>query len=195
MPLYAVQVETRKERRACSNMQTLLANSSHERCRESKCIVPYTEIFKRIQKVWQKEINPLFPGYVLVDTKTPEQCESIIRTAPEFLKFITVGGKYTPLAPHETERIGIWIGQKDYLLRMSRGVLEEGGKALVIEGPLRGHEGLIVKVNRHKRLAFLEMSFLGRPTVIKVGLEIVSGVAEQQQRPLPSGGKASILFD
>lgn len=53
-------------------MQTLLANSSHERCRESKCIVPYTEIFKRIQKVWQKEINPLFPGYVLVDTKTPE---------------------------------------------------------------------------------------------------------------------------
>lgn len=184
MLLYAAQVETRKECRACKGMQTVLANSHNAKCQESKCIVPHTEISKRVQKVWQKEIHALFPGYVLVDTKAPGQCEVLFRAVPEFLRFVTIGEKITPIAAHEAERIGIWLGQKDYLLRMSRGVIEEGGRALILEGPLRGHDGLITKVNRHKRLAFLEMSFLGRPMTIKVGLELVSRITDEDGRRL-----------
>lgn len=175
MPLYAVQVETRREYRVCGAMQALLDASSVEGCRKTRCVVPYTEISKRVRGIWQTEPMPLFPGYVLVETDIPDQCDALFRAVPGFIRFVLLGEKLVPLARHEVERISIWIDQKDHLFRMSKGVLEEGGRAVVIEGPLRGHEGLIVKVNRHKRLAFLEMPFLGRLTVIKVGLEIVSG--------------------
>lgn len=50
----------------------------------------------------------------------------------------------------------------------------EGDEVKVVKGPLRGQEAKIVKVDRHKRLAWLEMHMFGRTKVVKVGLEIVS---------------------
>ena len=37
-----------------------------------------------------------------------------------------------------------------------------------------GYEGGIQKIDRHKRLAYVEIKMLGRTTVVKLGLEIVS---------------------
>lgn len=37
-----------------------------------------------------------------------------------------------------------------------------------------GHAGSIVKIDRHKRLAYLEMEMLGRKKNVKLGLEIVA---------------------
>ena len=56
---------------------------------------------------------------------------------------------------------------------MSTGVIE-GDQVIVTEGPLRGYEALISMIDRHKRLAFLEMHMFGRTKIVKVGLEIVS---------------------
>ena len=56
---------------------------------------------------------------------------------------------------------------------MSEGVIE-GGTIKVLSGPLMGYEGSIQKIDRHKRLAYVEIKMLGRTTVVKLGLEIVS---------------------
>ena len=45
---------------------------------------------------------------------------------------------------------------------------------VVTSGPLRGREAQISKIDRHKRLAWLDMRMFGRNKSIKVGLEIVS---------------------
>ena len=44
---------------------------------------------------------------------------------------------------------------------------------MVTDGPLKGHEALIRKINRYKRVAYLDMRMFGRTKTIKVGLEIV----------------------
>ena len=43
----------------------------------------------------------------------------------------------------------------------------------ITKGPLRHHEGWIKKINRHKRLAYLEIEMFGRTLEAKVGLGIV----------------------
>ena len=55
---------------------------------------------------------------------------------------------------------------------MSVGVME-GDRIIVKEGPLVGMEGKIKKIDRHKRMAILEVELVNRVSEMKVGLEIV----------------------
>lgn len=49
----------------------------------------------------------------------------------------------------------------------------EGDEIVILNGPLMNQTGLIKKIDRHKRLAYLEIEILGRTKTVKVGLEIV----------------------
>ena len=62
---------------------------------------------------------------------------------------------------------------KTHTVEMSEGLIE-GDKVTVTSGPLRGREAQISKIDRHKRLAWLDMRMFGSNKSIKVGLEIVS---------------------
>ena len=56
---------------------------------------------------------------------------------------------------------------------MSTGYIE-GDQVIVVEGPLKGYEGSIRKIDRHKRVAYLDLEGFEDVSSIKVGLEIVS---------------------
>lgn len=58
-----------------------------------------------------------------------------------------------------------------YLIEISRGVIRKG-IAIVTNGPLKGREKLIQRINRHKRTAEIEIPFAGSQRRITVGLEI-----------------------
>ena len=52
--------------------------------------------------------------------------------------------------------------------------LKKGDKVVVIAGSEKGKEGTIKKIDRHKRIAMIEVELFGKLTIAKVGLEIVS---------------------
>jgi transcriptional antiterminator NusG len=56
---------------------------------------------------------------------------------------------------------------------MSKGIIE-GDHIIVESGPLKGYEGFIKKIDRHKRIAFIDVELFNTVTTVKVGLEIVS---------------------
>ena len=49
----------------------------------------------------------------------------------------------------------------------------EGDQVVITKGPLVGFEAQIKKLDRHKRLAYVEVHLMGRTKLIKVGAEIV----------------------
>ena len=49
------------------------------------------------------------------------------------------------------------------------------------EGPLVGMEGMIKRIDRHKRMAVLEVELFNRISEVKVGLEIVEKVEKEQR--------------
>ena len=56
---------------------------------------------------------------------------------------------------------------------MSQGYIV-GDKVNIISGPLVGYEGKIKKIDRHKRIAYIEVSLFDQVVVVQVGLEIIS---------------------
>ena len=77
-----------------------------------------------------------------------------------------------PLSQDEVAWLTALMQPLDKVVEMSTGVIE-GDRVIVTDGPLVGREALISKIDRHKRLAYLDMRMFGRTKTIKVGLEIV----------------------
>ena len=59
------------------------------------------------------------------------------------------------------------------MVPVSVGIIENS-VTKILSGPLKGKEGLIRKIDRHKRKAWLEVEMFGRKQEIQVGLEIVA---------------------
>ena len=58
-------------------------------------------------------------------------------------------------------------------MSMSRGIIR-GGETHVTEGPLKGKEELIRRIDRHKRVAYLDNWAFSGKGLVKAGLEIAS---------------------
>lgn len=89
-----------------------------------------------------------------------------------FTKVLGEGGAFIPLYPKEVEFL-LGFSDNQHNVGMSCGFIEND-KVTVTQGPLVGKEGCIRKINRHKRVAEVEVFFMGRATRVQVPLEIVT---------------------
>ena len=65
------------------------------------------------------------------------------------------------------------FGKENHVVEMSTGFIQ-GEQIFITEGPLQGKEGQIIRIDRHKRVAYLQLSMFNKETTTKVGLEIIS---------------------
>ena len=114
----------------------------------------------------------LFPGYLFVETDYPEKIHEILCSQPEYIKILGNDGMFLPLTVREEEFLNRITGHTDKV-DMSLGIIEDGA-VKILSGPLSGFEQYIVKVDRHKRKAYLEMELFGEVKKIIAGLEIVA---------------------
>lgn len=143
----------------------------------ASCFIPKYEIRKRYSGVWKTRQEILFPGYVFVDTATPDLFRVELNKVLAMTKMLSGENnsgerKFVPLSDEEKTLISSLIGDDDFVLKMSEGVIE-GDCVRVLKGPLQGRETLVHKIDRHKRVAFVELCILGRTKTVKVGLEII----------------------
>jgi len=120
----------------------------------------------------------LFPGYLFVISENPEELYQALKRIPRMTRILGTGEKWTAMtandietvrrlaAPHTQAQHGKW------LMDFSEGYLQ-GDKIIVTEGPLQGMESRIRRIDRHKRLAWLNIDVLGESREIAVGLEII----------------------
>lgn len=167
MPVYVVQTVGGKEKHVSDLISQRLDNVIDE------CFVPCSEVAKRYGGAWHRIERTIFPGYVFVRTDDPDALEQGLHGIAALTKVLGYEGRRTPLTEDETSWLNTVAGRDDHVARMSEGVIE-GGTIKVLSGPLMGYEGSIQKIDRHKRLAYVEIKMLGRTTVVKLGLEIVS---------------------
>ena len=65
------------------------------------------------------------------------------------------------------------IRDEEHRTSISRIEIEEGNTVRVVDGPLRGYLGNVVKVNLHKREAVVRVEFMGRDLELKMGVDMV----------------------
>ncbi len=134
--------------------------------------VPEIEHMKRFQGEWHKVKKIMFSGYVFVSTQKELDLYENLKSVPTLTKILKTGEDITPVTPREEEFIKKLIG-KDKVAEVSVGYIE-GDKLIVTEGPLIGMEGLVKKIDRHKRIAILQMEMFGNLTEVTMGLEVLS---------------------
>lgn len=135
----------------------------------------------KIEKLMSKEGKKvflevtMFPNYLFIETSLNEQ------EFNEMIEEIEIDlGSMMKTLQDETQTIfALTVKEKnllksllnkDYLIKHSTGVIVNS-KLIVQDGPLKGKEELIRKIDRHKRLAFLD-NVCGK--LMKVPLEVIS---------------------
>ena len=164
---YVIQVLTGSERAICRDLKEVIDDSLYE-----QCFVPMAEKQHRKDGKYTILKEPLFPGYLFIVSHDIEIISVEIRKIFKFKRILRTGDSFAALEPDEVKAFRS-LANEDYNITMSKGFIV-GDEITVTEGPLKGYEGRIKKIDRHKRTAFMELPFLGRDTRVRVPLEIVS---------------------
>ena len=62
---------------------------------------------------------------------------------------------------------------KNNVIELSTIEFEEGNKVKIIDGPLVGLEGQIVKYNFHKRVVYDNLKFGSATTLLQLGIDMI----------------------
>lgn len=168
MSWYVIQVRSSHEREIANKCRTMI---SQDILRE--CFIPKYVSKKKYNGQWKEVKEVLFKGYVFLMSDYIEELYIELKKVPDLTKMI--GKKKDviyPLTKGETEFLKTFTNDK-HIVDMSTGFIE-GQMIHITDGPLQGKEGLITKIDRHKRIAYLNLNIFNNDITAKVGLEIIS---------------------
>ena len=128
--------------------------------------IPQMEYYRRDIK--GNALKPLFPGYIFVKSemdqsdfdnflyKLGEQKDGLIKQLKE--------DGVSALRDEEIEMFNKLLNTEG-ILEMSQAFIEDK-RAKVIEGPLIYYQNHIVKVDKHNKLAYLDIEFMNRQILV-----------------------------
>ena len=165
---YVIQVKSGNEEKIAQSCRFSIPK---EVLKES--FVPKYRLQKKFKGKWHLMEDVLFKGYVFLISDRINDLYHHLSLIPELKKLLKNDGtEIYPMTSQDAMLIEKFV-KEDYILDMSIGYIE-GEQVYISEGPLKGYEGLITKIDRHKRIAYLDLSFMGQQLTTKVGLEIIS---------------------
>lgn len=186
MDWYALSVETGKEDIIGKIIRKYFLPSTVQ------AIVPKRRLLERKESKTYEVLKIMFPGYVFIKTRMNAGIYYELKRIPMYIKLLNKFNKnehtisysnseesdelswerFSRIAEEEMALILRLIGKNeviDYSI-----LYLENTKVIVYNGPLKGLEGIIVKINKRKNRARVAMNFLGNEKYIDVGIELLS---------------------
>lgn len=120
----------------------------------------------------------MFPGYVFVESELEQkefiiQLDAVKRMSSKSMKLLKLD-KIGTSALHDEEVFYLKsILNSDKVMDYSVGIIV-GSKTIITQGPLKGMENTIIKIDRHKRCALIELMICDQSIRTNVSLEIIS---------------------
>lgn len=165
---YVIQVRSKLEEKIKKSCEMII---SKEFLKE--CFIPRNLRLKKINGKWIEVEEILFNGYVFLVSDTPDELFLELKKIPDLTKMLGKSkNEIFPLYDDEVEFLKS-LSNDGHVVEMSTGIIIND-LVNITSGPLQGKEGIIKKIDRHKRIAFIEVELFGKTTIAKVGLEIIS---------------------
>lgn len=163
---YVIQVQTGQEEQIMEETRSYQVQEYFD-----EIFAPYYERKKKYLGQWHMERALLFPGYLFVISSHPEELYKALKRIPQLTRLLGTGEKWTPMADEDIEIVELLSGE-EHLMKFSEGCIQ-GDRVIVTRGPLKGLEGNISRIDRHRRLAWLTVELFGRTVELQAGLEII----------------------
>lgn len=175
---YVAQTTCGKEREAMEKCRNALDNTT-----AAHIFVPRYEYRKKYQGQWHTEEATAFPGYIFIESREPEKLEKALERIPHTVTPVCIGGGFYPIRQEEEVFLRQLLDSQA-CIRFSTGYLVDG-QLQVWQGPLKQAQSKVRKIDRHKRLAEIEIQLFEESRYIRLGLEVKAKVSgEEYERML-----------
>ena len=130
---------------------------------------------------WRMVEEAMVPGYIFANTCDPYALRAALRSVHAFTKVLGYGDELIALGEDESLWLERLTSPGKRTVAFSEGLIE-GERVRITSGPLMGYESEIARIDRHKRLAWLNFNVTGRVKTVRVGLEVVRKIPERRSR-------------
>ena len=142
---------------------------------ECQVIIPTRELRERKNGRWYNVKRKLLPGYVLIKTIMDIEVYYKLKEVNGIIKLLRNEDEVLTVAEKELKVLKILIDNNDNNIGISR-LHKENDSIKIIEGPLMGLEGQIVKIDFRKGRAKVNISFMNEEKVVELGIELVEKI-------------------
>jgi transcriptional antiterminator NusG len=129
-------------------------------------------MIKKLGKI-KKKISSIFPGYIFVETDNVSyDLYRTIKEFPGFCKFLRNNNNIVPL-PYEEKKIVYQLYSGGEVAGISTAYFNENDKIVITNGPMKGLEGFIVKIDKRKKRAKIKLKLYEDSFHIDFGFELI----------------------
>jgi len=170
MNYYAIQVKTRAEKKYIQLFKVL----------HPEVVLPIHFPQRQLDIRKGGRMKPsnmaVFPGYIFIEASSDEEikaCQWDFRRTEGFFRFLKSNRDITPLTSRDLELVLHFINKAGPVAGRSKVYFNENSRIVVLEGPLCGLEGRIVKVDRRKNRAKIKLDLYDDSFTIDLGFEVI----------------------
>ncbi len=170
MNYYSAQIKTLKEEDYIKRLQDYLRfRADRQRFIFPKKLMPIRRKGKEV-----REMLPLFPGYIFIEAeKIDIELYNIMRYTPNFYRFLPDNKDIHHLDGKDLSLIKHFLNFGE-VIEASKVFFDENERIVVAEGPLKGLEGFIVKVDRRKKRARIRVDIAQNSITLDLAFDVIT---------------------
>jgi len=171
MNYYAIQVKTRAENKFIKLFRSLNPEITFP------IYFPQRRLDIRRKGKVKASMSAVFPGYIFVEASCDEEIISSqwkFRHTEGFYRFLRSNQEITHLVDRDLELVLHFLRNTDAIAGRSMVYFDEDSRIVVVEGPLSGLEGRIIKVDRRKRRAKIMLDLYNDSFAIDLAFEVIA---------------------
>jgi transcriptional antiterminator RfaH len=153
-PWYVIHTKPRQEQIACTNLERQSYN----------VYFPRFKVIKRIQGQHQAVMEPLFPRYIFLQPSSISQSLAPVRSTTGVSTIVRFGLEPAEIHIELVQSIRNFEEQRNIAKDEDISPLQPGKYAQIVQGSLKGFEGLISRVSKQRVILLLQM--LGQDTEV-----------------------------
>lgn len=170
MNYFVLQVKTRDEDTFIKRASLAIPQDIQHSVR---LLFPRRKLYIRKEGKTKQDIAPVFPGYIFLEAESlKDMLYWNLRTTPGFFRYLPENRSPKPLEGKDLATLKHFISVGS-VADASRVYFDENDRIQVLDGPLKGLEGRIVKVDKRKGRAKVQLDMYAKSFLIDLSFDQV----------------------
>jgi transcriptional antiterminator NusG len=136
-------------------------------------------MYIRKQGKYMNSLSAVFPGYIFIETENEDDVifnQWLFKNTEGFFRFLKSNQEITPLTGGSLDIVLHFIKKAGAVAGRSKVYFDEKSRIVVLEGPLKGLEGRIIKVDKRKGRAKITLDLYNDSFSIDLSFEVIEPV-------------------